>query len=118
MGIKISSMLKGSNPTTSSESPLQVVTLSHPKGTKLVAHKHKPIKRITIFSETCFMVRRGRIKIDLYEPKHHKLFKSIILESGDIFITFNGSGHGVHILEDAELFEIKNGPFIEDKIII
>lgn len=118
MGIKITSIPEGSLPATTSQTPLQVVTLKHPKGTHLVAHKHRPVKKITNFSETCFVVRKGKVKINIYEPENHKLFKSITLKNGEVFITLNGSGHGLIILEDCELFEIKNGPFVDDKIII
>lgn len=118
MGILLNSIPNGSVPTTAGNEPLQLVTLKHPKGEYLVPHKHAPKKRSTIFCETCFIVRKGKIKLDLYEPKENKLFKSVILNQGDIFITMNGSGHGVYMLEDSEVLEVKNGPFKEDKILI
>ena len=59
---------------------------------------------------------KGRIKVDLYGI-HKKKFRSLYLSAGDIVI-FMGGGHAVHILEDTELIEVKNGPFIEDKVLI
>lgn len=118
MGILLNSIPNGSVPITNRDEPLQLVTLKHPEGKYLIPHKHDPKKRSTVFCETCFVVRKGKIKLNLYEPKKNKFFKSIILNQGDIFITLNGSGHGICMLEDSEVLEVKNGPFIEDKILI
>lgn len=117
MGIKISKISSGSIPITDWDFPIQLVTLKHPKGTLLKAHLHKRRLRKTYISETCFVIRKGKIILNLYTLKKI-FFKKIILKEGQIFITTNGSGHSIKMLEDSEVLEIKNGPFMEDKILI
>lgn len=117
LGIKVTTFSSGSVPVTGGKEPLQLVTLKHPKKTKLVNHLHTPKKRTVKFAETCFIVKKGKIKLLLYSADK-EFVTDIILRTGDIFLTFNGSGHGVEFLMGSEVAEIKNGPFIEDKILI
>ena len=106
----------GSIPQTDGKEPLQLVTLKHSKGKYLSAHTHKPTSRTTAKMQECIIVKKGKIKVDLYGPDQ-KMFKKVILKTGDLLILLNG-GYGIHILEDAELIELKNGPFVEDKILL
>lgn len=117
MGIKISRLPLGSIPATDPRLPLQVVTLKHPKGVLLQAHLHKKRPISASISETCFVVRKGKIRLDLYSPEK-SFIKFIILKEGQVFISTNGSGHSIKMLDDVEVLEIKNGPFEEDKILI
>jgi len=116
IGIRFGKMPKGTVPVTQESQPLQMLTLKHQKGTYLKAHMHKSKKRVTKNLQECLIVLKGRIKIDLY-GKDKKLFKSIFLNQGQVFILLSG-GYGIHVMKDAELIEVKNGPFIEDKILI
>jgi len=116
VGMLIRTIKSGSLPVTDGRHPLQVVTLKHPKGKYLIAHTHKPMVRTTRRMQECLVVRKGRIKLDLYGPDN-KLFKKIILKAGDAYLSLNG-GIGIHVLKNAELMEFKNGPFLEDKVII
>lgn len=116
LAIHIQNLAEGSNPVTLPDHHLQMVTVKHPKGTTLKAHTHRPQKRVTSQLQECLVVCKGKIKVDLYSPEK-TLFKKIIVNQGEAFITISG-GHGIHILEDAEIFELKNGPFIDDKELI
>lgn len=117
MGIKLSKLPKGSIPVTGPDLPLQLVSLKHPKGSFLKPHLHKKLRRVTNLSETCFVVKKGKVRIDLYTPDKI-FFKYIVLSPGQVFISSNGSGHSIKMLKDSEILEIKNGPFLEDKILI
>ena len=66
--------------------------------------------------QECIIVKKGKIRVDLYGPDK-KMFKKVVLKTGDLLILLNG-GYGIHILEDAEMIELKNGPFVEDKVLI
>ncbi|TSC73340.1 MAG: hypothetical protein G01um101470_146 [Parcubacteria group bacterium Gr01-1014_70] len=117
IGIRVRSLKSGSIPITRDEEPLQLLGLRHPKGHYLLAHRHASMRRATNHLQECLIVRKGKIKVDIYAPGDIKC-KSIILKAGELFILLNG-GYGIHILEDAELFELKNGPFRgDDKIRI
>jgi len=116
IGIRISKFLRGSTPQTDLEEPVGILTFKHPKGSHFQPHIHKPVKRITPHLEECFIVRKGRIKINLYGPDK-RYFKSIYLKAGQAFLTVKG-GHEITVLEDCEMFEIKNGPYKNDKVFI
>lgn len=124
VGIRVKKLANGSVPITDPKEFVQVVGLKHPKGTYLKAHAHKARRRITTRLQEGLIVRKGKIKIDLYLPFEAlakkgapKKFKTVTLKEGEMFLLLNG-GYGIHVLEDAELFEFKNGPFIEDKVLL
>lgn len=116
IGIKIDKISKGSVPITDVNEFVQVVTLKHCKGSYLKAHMHEPKIRQTKKLQECMIVKKGKIRLDLYSEKK-KLIKHIFLTAGQAFILLNG-GIGVKIIKDAEIIEVKNGPFKEDKILI
>lgn len=116
VGIKLAKLTPGSVPVTAGEEPLQLVTLKHPKGAYLKAHMHVPKKRITTRLQECLIVKKGAVKIDLYGPDKKK-FKTVSLKEGETYILMHG-GYGIHITQDAELIEVKNGPFLDDKVLI
>ena len=116
VAVKFTKINEGSNPLTDPDQSLQLVTLKHPRGSYLKAHMHKPQKRITRSLQECLIVKKGKIRLDLYSPTKI-LFKNTYLIEGQALILLTG-GYGIHLVEDSELFEIKNGPFIVDKILI
>ena len=116
VGFRVRFITKGSVPITEGTEPLQVVTLKHPKGAYLKAHMHAPRKRQTASLQECLIVKKGKIKIDLY-GSNRKFIKYMYLSSGEMFLLMNG-GIGIHVIKDAEMIEVKNGPFKEDKILI
>lgn len=116
IGIKIDKILKGSNPITDPLEFIQIVTLKHPQGTILPAHIHRPKKRVTQKLQECLIVKKGKVKLNLY-AETKQFIKSILLTKGEGYISLNG-GVGIKIIEDAELIEAKNGPFKEDKVLI
>jgi len=116
VAIWIKDIPDGSIPMTDPKEPLQLVTLKHPKGTYLKAHTHKPKKRVTQKLQECLFVKKGEVTVDLYDADK-TYFKSISLKPGHSLVLICG-GYGIHLIKDSELIEIKNGPFIEDKILI
>lgn len=116
IAIRVKRLKNGTVPLTHPGESLQVLTYKKKAGGETGAHFHKPKQRVTQSLQECLIIIKGRIKVDLYGV-HRKKIKSLYLSPGDIII-FTGGGHAVHVLEDTELIEVKNGPFIEDKVII
>lgn len=116
VAIKISAMPDGSTPVTASEGALQVLTLKHPKGRLVAPHTHTPHRRETSTLQECLVVLRGKLRISFFGDDK-KAFTHIDLEKGEVCITLSGP-HSVEFLEDSEVIEVKNGPFIDDKKII
>lgn len=116
IGIRVSSFPKGTVAHTNPEEALGLLTLKYPKGAYLKAHVHIPKKRTTSRLQECFIVRKGKVRVDLYGPDK-RFFKYIYLKQGQVFLAVNG-GHGFRVLEDCEIYEVKNGPFRQDKVFI
>lgn len=113
VAIKISSMGAGSVPVTAQEEVLQVLTLKHPKGRIVSPHSHTPKRRETTVLQECLVVIRGKLRVSLCDESGTAL-KRIDISAGETCIILSGV-HGVEFLEDSEVIEIKNGPYIDDK---
>lgn len=116
IGIRITKFPQGSIPQTDPLEPVGILTFNHPKGANFDPHYHKPVKRVTQHLEECFIIKNGKIKIKLYGPDK-KYFKSIYLKTGQAYLTIAG-GHEIDVLEDTEMYEVKNGPYRKDKVFI
>lgn len=116
IGIKIANFLKGSIPHTDPKGSLGVITIKLPRKAHIPAHVHKSIKRITHRFQECLVVRKGKIKINLFGPDKI-FFTSLYLKEGQLFLIVNG-GHEVQVVKDCEMFVIKNGPYKKDKVFI
>ncbi len=119
IGIKITEFPNGSVPHTGLkevQEAVGVLTLKYKKGSYLKAHIHKDARRSTAHLQEAFIVKKGKVRIDLYGPDR-KFFKYIYLSPGELFLAVAG-GHGFRVIKDCEIFEVKNGPFEEDKVFI
>jgi hypothetical protein len=107
-------MEDGSMPVMPPEAALQVLTLKHPKGRRVTPHLHVPHRRETDILQECLVVIRGKLRITFFDEEDGSAFAHIDLSSGETCVTLSGP-HGVEFLEDSEVIEVKNGPFIDDK---
>lgn len=116
IGIRIGSgsLPKGSTPHTDPKEFVGLLTLKYPKGAIFKAHTHKKAKRVSYRLQECFIIRNGKVRIDLYGPDK-KFFKYLYLKEGEAFLAVSG-GHGFHVLRDLEMIEVKNGPYKNDKV--
>lgn len=94
----------------------QLAFMSHKKGKKIDAHTHNIVKREVNYTKEVLIIRSGKLRVDFYE-ENKTYIESYILEEGDVILLAYG-GHGFEILEDCEMIEIKQGPFLgeADKI--
>jgi len=99
---------------TPSSYPFQVGLLGHKAGTTLKAHGHKKLKiEMDIFQEI-LIVQAGRVAVDLYGLQLQPL-GTVALQAGDAILFVDG-GHGVRMLTDARILEVKQGPYPGDKL--
>jgi len=59
-------------------------------------------------------IEKGKVKIKFFDHNNSDIKKDKILNKGDIIILFQG-GHGFKILEETQIIEIKQGPYVEGK---
>ena len=116
IAIRVKKFKSGAVSLTNPLESLQIVSHKRKAGEYTKAHIHIPKVRVTQNLQECLVVIKGKIKIDLYTPQK-KFFKSIYLSAGQAVIFMSG-GHEVHMVKDSEIIEVKNGPFVEDKVLI
>lgn len=106
---------EGTKPLTGAVFSLQALAFRHPKGRIFPAHFHKPQRRVTENLMEALVIFSGKIRVDVYYEK--EIVESVELSGGEGIIIVNG-GIGAEVLEDAAMMEFKNGPFLEDKVLL
>ncbi len=94
----------------------QLGYMNHPKNYVIEPHRHNLIPREIHLTQEVLYIKSGIVRVDFYD-NGQVYIKSSILNKGDVILLSNG-GHGFQILEDAEIIEVKQGPYCgaEDKI--
>ncbi|GHU94504.1 hypothetical protein FACS189479_07320 [Spirochaetia bacterium] len=94
----------------------QLAYMNHHKGHVIQPHVHNIVRREVLYTKEVLVIKKGRVKTDFYTDDQEYI-RSSILETGDILLLASG-GHGFEMLEDTEMYEIKQGPYAgeNDKI--
>lgn len=88
----------------------QLAYMRHPAGKVIEAHVHNPVPREVHYSQEVLLIRKGRLRVDFYDEERCYL-ESRILEAGDTILLITG-GHGFEVLEEVEMIEVKQGPYV------
>lgn len=91
----------------------QLAYMKHPKGKQIDAHTHNVIAREVSYTKEVLIIRKGKLRVDFYE-ENQTYIESHIVEEGDIILLAFG-GHGFECLEEVEMVEIKQGPYLGDQ---
>ena len=94
----------------------QLAYMKHPKGKRIDAHTHNVVPREVSYTKEVLVIRKGKLRVDFYED-NQTYIESHIVEQGDIILLAFG-GHGFECLEEVEMIEIKQGPYLgeQDKV--
>lgn len=93
----------------------QLAYMRHPVGKQIQPHVHNPVPRQVIYTQEVLCIRSGKLRVDFYDDMQNYL-ESRILQGGDVILLIKG-GHGFEVIEEVEMFEVKQGPYVgeEDK---
>lgn len=92
---------------------LQLGLIEHKAGKVVRDHIHRQDIKYNVDTTQEFLyIEKGKVKVKLYGPKWQKL-ETISLGTGD-FILFVSGGHGLEVLDDCRIIEIKQGPYPGD----
>ncbi len=94
---------------TENDSYMQVAYMGHPENHEIKPHYHNRIPRTVDYTCETLIIRKGILEVDLYE--NQKIIYTFRVEPGDIISLFSG-GHGFRVIEEVEMVEIKQGPFM------
>jgi hypothetical protein len=99
--------------------PLQLGVNTYRSGEDVRAHIHLPRETVIREVEEVVHVDHGRVSVALFNLSGNKE-TTLELSSGDT-ILFVAGGHGIQVLEDTRIIEVKQGPYsgkVHDKKFI
>ena len=95
---------------TKDEDYQQVAYMNHPVGHDILPHYHNKIERTIDLTSETLVIKRGTLEVTLYNDQQKPLYVFNITD-GDILTLLSG-GHGFKVLDEVEMVEIKQGPFL------
>jgi mannose-6-phosphate isomerase-like protein (cupin superfamily) len=98
---------------TSGDMSQQLAYIQHPVGKIIKPHIHKPVARQVSLTQEVLFIKRGKLRVDLYDDRQQYI-ASRILEAGDTILLAAG-GHGFEVIEEVETIEVKQGPYVGDR---
>ncbi len=91
----------------------QLAYMHHPTGKVIQPHVHNPVPRQVSYTQEVLFIKKGKLRVDFYKDNQEYL-ESRILESGDVILLVTG-GHGFEVLEEIEMIEVKQGPYVGEQ---
>lgn len=88
----------------------QLAFMRHPVGKVIQPHVHNPVPREVHYTQEVLFIRRGKLRVDFYDSERTYM-ESTNLHEGDVILLVTG-GHGFEVLEEVEMIEVKQGPYV------
>lgn len=88
----------------------QLAYMRRPEGEEVEPHYHHPLMRNVQFTQEVLFIRRGKVRADFYDSRQNYL-GSRVLGPGEVVLLAAG-GHGFTMLEESEIIEVKQGPYM------
>lgn len=98
---------------TEPDSSQQLGYMKRPIGYEVVPHKHNQVERTVQLTQEVLFIKSGSCQLNLYNDQD-QLDIGIILDAGDVVLLAEG-GHGLVMLKESEIIEVKQGPFSGEK---
>lgn len=98
---------------TPNELSQQLAYMKYDAGKTIPAHVHNPVHRDVFYTQEVLFIKKGKLRVDFYS-KTQDYLESRVLEAGDVILLITG-GHGFEVLEDLEMVEVKQGPYVGDQ---
>lgn len=98
---------------TPNELSQQLAYMKYSTGKVIPAHVHNPVHRDVFFTQEVLVIKQGKLRVDFYNDQRDYL-ESRLLQTGDVILLITG-GHGFEVLEDIEMIEVKQGPYVGDQ---
>ena len=111
--IKSSYSSEGIEFLTPADFSQQLAYMKREKNHVVLPHTHITIRRVVHFTQEVLFIKSGAVRVDFYS-NDQAYIKSKLLKTGDV-VFLAGGGHGLKMLEESEIIEVKQGPYVEDK---
>lgn len=91
----------------------QLAYMNRPEGYKIDPHVHNKVQREVFHTQEVLFIKKGKVKIDFYD-NDQKYVDTRTLGTGDVILLASG-GHGFEMLEQTEIIEVKQGPYVGEQ---
>jgi mannose-6-phosphate isomerase-like protein (cupin superfamily) len=91
----------------------QLAYMHHPEGKVIPPHVHNPVTRQVDYTQEVLLIKQGKLRVDFYTSAQTYV-ESYVLEAGDVILLVQG-GHGFEVLEEVEMIEVKQGPYVGEQ---
>ena len=101
---------------TPPENSIQLGIIQHKQGTEVRPHVHKDVSRLVQGVQEVLHIEYGVVEVDVYAGDGTKVWNTK-LSDGDTILFIDG-GHGLKVMSDTRILEVKQGPYLgasEDK---
>lgn len=88
----------------------QIAFMKYPPGRVIQPHVHNPVPREVHYTQEVLFIRKGKIRVDFYSPERKYLESQILCQNDTILLIMGG--HGFEVLEEIEMIEVKQGPYV------
>lgn len=88
----------------------QIGYMRHPQGKEIKPHCHNMVRREVFYTQEVLLIKKGKLRVDFYNDQQEYI-ESRILKKGDVILLIKG-GHGFETLEEVEMIEVKQGPYV------
>lgn len=95
---------------TGDNDPLQIGYMKRGKDYVIQPHVHNAVERTISFTHEVLVIKSGTVRIDFYTSEKQYI-RSTKVYQGDVVLLTDG-GHGFKMLDDAEIIEVKQGPYV------
>lgn len=96
---------------TRPEEELQVGVLNRPEGFRVAAHEHRPAGRVVRYTSEALLVLTGLVEVTFSDAGRVER-----LGQFQACVIFFGL-HSVRFIQDSLVWEVKQGPFQDDKVM-
>jgi mannose-6-phosphate isomerase-like protein (cupin superfamily) len=97
---------------TNQDSFQQVGYMNREEGYKIEPHLHLPSNRLISKTQEVLFIKSGKVQISFYD-NNKKFLENKIVSTGDVIFLSSG-GHGFLMLEQSEIIEVKQGPYLKE----
>ena len=101
---------------TPDDFPQQLAYMNYPRDKEIQPHQHLQMRREIYGTKETLYIKKGSLLVNFFD-ENRKLIKHTIVNTGDIILLVDES-HGFKTLQDTEIIEIKQGPYLgeQDKV--
>lgn len=106
----------GTHPVTDPSWSLQLLVMQREAGHVFVKHTHAAIERRTEELQEAVLVTKGVLRVSVCTRSGEDI-GAFDIASGQCIYLVDG-GYHIEVVEDAQFFEFKNGPHLDDKVLL